>query len=614
MIVERDNFERVIAALKETKVKSLDTETTGLRPYHGDELFSVIIATKKNEFYFNFNEYPDIPPQYVLPDEWIKNIGECCASDEDLWYFCNAKFDMAMLENAGVEVKGFLWDVKVVERVLENDLVPGSYDLESIGERYGHEKDAAVDEYIVKNRLWEYRYGAVSRYKHPFYNRVPWKIITKYGCRDGRITFDIGEAQDRAVKEIDTSLRAGWPPIRPVVLNECRLLRNVYAMERRGVMVDVTYCRDAIGHNHRKLERCQEEFEKCTGRKYKKSNKLFQEIFADELDKWGKTKPTKTKPHGGVSFDKDTVLPHLEHPAAKLIIDISSAQANINYFKGFIYHADKGGVIHTHLNQDGADTGRFSSSNPNLQNLKRVSKDVDKPSELPVRRALIPRPGKTFVMMDYDQFQYRLMLEYANAKALIRRILKDGVDVHQATADVAKIERYQAKTTNFSILFGAGLELLAANLGKTTAEAAAIRDSVFRAAPEIHKFTTMAEATARTRKWVFNWYGRRYKFPNVRACFTAPNKIIQGGEADVIKIGINRVCDYISGSSSDWVLTVHDEVIGEFDKADFHLLPGCKEILESVYPSKNLPMTVGVSHSHRSLADKEEGYPNGSDT
>jgi DNA polymerase-1 len=218
-------------------------------------------------------------------------------------------------------------------------------------------------------------------------------------------------------------------------------------------------------------------------------------------------------------------------------------------------------------------------------------------------------------MLDYDQMEYRLMLDYASRMAvdkegvleLVKKVL-GGLDVHQATADVASVDRRSAKTVNFAVLYGSGIANLAARLGVSESRARAIRDSIFRAAPEIETFIRRAGGAAEKRGFVVNWFGRRSSFPDARYSYRAPNHLIQGGCADVVKVAMNRIDDYLQPFRTKLVLMIHDELVLEGPPAEAgEVIPEVKKIMETVYQSNFLPLTCGVDHSYKSLADKQEG-------
>jgi DNA polymerase-1 len=261
-------------------------------------------------------------------------------------------------------------------------------------------------------------------------------------------------------------------------------------------------------------------------------------------------------------------------------------------------------VVRTSLDQAGTKTGRFSSSSPNLQQLTKTDD-----SPFPVRGAFVPRPGYFFAMLDYEQQEFRLLLDYAGAftrrRSLIDAVL-GGLDVHQATADAAGVSRHEAKTVNFSVIYGVGLDLLAARLKKSRREAQGIKAALFEAAPEIQVFMTQAQNIAAKRGYIVTWHGRRWHCPDSRFAYRATNAVIQGGCADVGKVAMNEVERHLARRKSRLVMMVHDELILEVHESEPEVVEECRAIMQRVYPHKFLPLTVGADFSRRSLAEKTE--------
>lgn len=115
--------------------------------------------------------------------------------------------------------------------------------------------------------------------------------------------------------------------------------------------------------------------------------------------------------------------------------------------------------------------------------------------------------------------------------------------------------------------------------------------------------------TCEKRGFIFNWLGRRYEFPNMEFSYTAPNTLIQGGAADVMKVALNAVDNYLRGRKSRLVLTVHDELDLEIHESEPHVAIECRDIVANVFPSKYLPLTAGLETSRKSLADLQKGLP-----
>lgn len=598
MEVTESNLDRVINHLKEKSVISLDTETTGLRPYHGDVLFSIILSCDEKDFYFNFNSYGNKEP---LPATVFFRLKELLAIPHLVVVFHNAKFDLAFLRKEGIEVKSQIVDIWTLSRLNYNDHF--TYSLSDIGKRLGYPKSNVVEEYITEHKLWEWvdLTSLNKRYKDKRYNEVPFEIVKEYGERDGRVTYECYKKLKEAIDFKDRSTPSNLPKLQAVVSNEAELSKTLFEMEHTGVKVDISYCKSAVSYYEEEIEKIKKEFKVITGFNFVKGTNLFKEIFKEET--WIYTEKKNPK------FDM-AALKTFKHPAAKLVIDYSEAKKQLEYFHGFLYHMDDDGLIHTNFKQAGTATGRLSSSEPNLQNLTKPDKyetDEEELSEgkkmFPVRRAFVPRDGYFFVMLDFDQMEYRMMLDIAKANGLIDKV-KGGLDVHQATADVAGITRQQAKTVNFAILYGSGIKALSESLGTSIERAKEIRSSIFRAAPEIRTLIRGITRTAERRGYIFNWAGRRSHFPNTRFSYKAPNYLIQGGTADVVKKAMNICHDYLKKYKTKMVLTIHDELVFEVAYGEEFVVGRLKELMEGIYPHKRLPLTCGIDYSTKSLADK----------
>ena len=612
MVVERHNFQAVLTTLRMAPSLSLDTETTGLRPYHGDRLFSLIIATPTEAYYFNFQPYPDCPPEQVLPREWLADFKPVLENTAIDWQLFNAKFDMHFLAQEGLTLGGQVHCAKAVDLLVYND--HPEYSLAAAAGRIGLAKSDAVEEYIGKHGLSELRAvpGKKKRVRHKFYDKVPFQVVAPYGETDARITKQLADYQITKLQEIANATPANQPTVLNLLQNERRLTKTVFKMENHGVRVDLDYCIRAARYEGDRAGKFEEAFRRETGKPYSASNKLFQDVFAPERERWQHTDK------GGWSFDSD-VLGTFQSPAARAVLGVRDAKARADYFNGFVYHADSRGYVHPTFNPDGTGPGRFSSSEPNFQNLKRPDEDEATPEEFPVRRAIIPPDGFILVMPDYDQMEYRMMLDYAakgvgRKTSLVSKVLS-GLDVHEATSQAATeygtpITRSQAKTVNFLTLYGGGNQTLADGLKCGLEQARAIRTAIFDSSPEIKKLIRSVMQTAEQRGFIRNWFGRRCYFPDSSVAYRAPNYLIQGGCADVVKISMNRIDARLMHMRSKLVMTVHDELPTYVHESEVLTVPRImSEVMETVYPFTYVPLTVSMKWSDKSLADTRKGFP-----
>ncbi len=597
MLVKRSNFVFVMNTLKGERELSLDSETTGLRVYHGDKLFSVIISTETDAYYFNFNEYENLDEDWLLSVTHLETLNlELFQNPNIYWFLHNPKFDMGMLAQWGIHLIGPIHDTETGARLEWNEHMV--YGLDDCAKRIGLAKSDAVEEYIKQNELWEWEQipGKKTRTKRKFFNRVPIHIMQAYAEQDALITFKLGKHQLNKFSEIQNSNPTNKPSILNVFTNEMLLTKVCFAMEQTGIKIDRGYCNEAIKYETDRYLRAKAEFEKVSGSEFVDSNKSLERAFANV----GETCPRTDK--GNPSFTDD-VLSSLKSPLAKIVQDYRHSFKRANtYFQSFLYFADSHDSLHANMRQAGTGTGRFSYSDPNLQNLTKG----DEKEKFPVRRAFVPRDGFFLTMIDYDQMELRMMLDYAGQLDLIEQIMA-GYDPHQATADLVGCERRPAKILNFGILYGMGLALLADTLGCTKDEARMFRFKYFRGLPRVQDFIYSVTGTAERRGFVVNWAGRRSYFPDPKFAYKSPNYVIQGGCADVVKFAMNRLHQYLSDKRSRMLVQVHDEIVFEIHFSEAHIVPQLKKIMEDVYPYKHIPLTCSVSHSLISWGDEIEG-------
>lgn len=619
MIVSKPDFESSLNWLKTQVRLGLDTETTGLRMYHGDKLFSIIVAVPDEAYYFNFLEYPNnFDHDFLLLPTHLAMLNTELFNDENkIWFIQNAaNFDLPILARDQILLRGTVHCTKAIGRVVRND--GHDYSLAHQLEQIGLQKSDVVDKYIKENNL-------ITKLKIPgkkdsvtlkHFDRVPFDIIGPYGEMDGTGVIALGLHQEKKIAEMDAEhpdLTASGRSVGAVMENERRLQKTIFRMKEVGVQIDIPYCKRAIEHENELERNATEEFKKLTGVAYKASAKVFGEVFASERSDWGTTKK------GNPSFDSD-VLAGLKHPAAKEILTIRDSKSKSDFYNGFLYHADAQGILHPNYNPEGTVHGRFSSSDPNFQNLTSEDDEESIAGEFIVRRAIIPRPGYFLIMPDWDQMEYKFALEMAcrvvEKLTPLGEMIVSGFDFHDATGkrvmEVTGREypRKILKNANFLTLYGGGDKKLAETLGIPQREAKIIRQSIRQAAPEISKYIDTVMQVAEQRKYVINWMGRRSHFLFRSMSYKAPNYLISGGCADAVKIAMNRIDEYLLDKKSRMIMTVHDELPIEVHHEEAGFVPkDVHEIMQGVFKSKYIPLTVSMEHSLKSLGDKTKGYP-----
>jgi len=593
MLVTPDNFLSCIEEIRSYKYFALDTETTGLNAYANDRLFSVAIATPDQTYYFDYNEHfsPVLCYQAHNPSTIVNGYG-------GIVIMHNAKFDMAMMEREDTD-----WDdikihcTQAIARVeCSSDI---NLSLANLGKKIGNTKSDKVKEYILEHKLWEWfhRPGKKAREKNMFFYKVPLAIIGPYAETDASVTLAVFEYQLRSLQRQNRTAGNNIPSLYPLLQNERRLTKVFYRMERRGITLDVAYTKKAIAHEQQNYEYAAHRFQLETGHEFKDSGKLFTEIF----DKLGL--PYGTSKTGKPSFDEEALKKVDHHHVAKLILEYRDAYKKAGTYESILsYSID--GVLHANAKQAGCVTGRVSYSDPPMQCMEKAEGSKEK---FLIRRCFIPRPGYTFFMLDYDQMEYRMMLNYANQEDLIAKV-NAGLDVHTATAEMMNTERKYAKTINFMLLYGGGVQKLADALGLIFDKAEKLKASYFKVLPRVESLINSCISAARNRGYIFNWFGRRCKVDK-DFCYKAPNYLIQGGCADWMKLSMVQIDELLQGTNSHMLLSVHDEIIAEIAEGEEYLVPKIQELMQkpSNHPlHEKLPYTVGIDYSKKSWQDKEE--------
>ena len=553
---------------------SLDTEATGLE--ETDRPFCATAAGENGEV-------------YTEDASVIKEL----LKEQDCIFFMNAKFDARMLSHWGVDVfQHKVYDIAVMARILRNDHM--SYSLDAQAKRMGWAKGTKVEEAIKKGKLYEERrnYFGVP-YKVPRYDRVDRATLKEYAMLDARLTYDLGkhylsvmDANDKSVMEMEAALT-------PVC----------YRMERKGLLLNQDYTLQGYHAENNMLLQAREWYRSLTCSDYVNSAKAIQKNITSV------TLPTTDA--GNPSLTDDVIEALLVNPGiSDRDSGILQAVQKIRYFdkrissyyQSYLNLQDKDNVIHPYMWQAGTRTGRFSYSDPNLQN---IPKEEESKEPFLIRGCFKPRRGYVFVSMDYSQMEYRMMADYANEQDVITKVM-NGADFHQVTADMFGVSRKYAKTLNFAILYGAGPAKIAKMLGIAVEEARRLVDRYFMALPRVERLVEDIIGTGRGRGYVNNWKGRKL-YADKEHCYALPNHLIQGGGADVVKSAMIEIDRYIKGKDISMVLQIHDQLIFEVPRTnDLTEVKVIKEIMENTYPSRNgMKLTVDVSSSELSLAERD---------
>jgi len=417
-------------------------------------------------------------------------------------------------------------------------------------------------------------------------------------------TNDFEEAKKIIFAELDKrNLRKVYETI------ELPLIPITHEMEKRGVKIDMDVLKELAKTYHKELNRLEKEITKLAGVEFNiNSPKQLGEILFDKL---GLTAKGLKKTSGGARSTRESELEKLRnaHPIVPLIFEQRELSKLLStYIDAIPPQLDKNNRLHTDFILSGSTTGRMASQNPNLQNIP-IKTNLGKA----IRNAFIAEKGFVLCGFDYSQMELRIAAFLSGDKKLID-IFRNNEDVHTSVAaHVFKVSpdkvtsdmRRLAKVINFGILYGMGVLALKQNLGSTREEAQKYLNYYFETFSGLTEYIAKVKAETARRGYTETFFGRRRyfeginsKIPYIKASAErmAVNAPIQGTEADVIKLALIKIDEYIKKNKLEKdvfpLLQVHDELIYEVREGkEKEVAPQIEKIMEAVIDPKE---TKGV--------------------
>ncbi|MCE9548821.1 hypothetical protein K8Q98_00240 [Candidatus Nomurabacteria bacterium] len=373
-------------------------------------------------------------------------------------------------------------------------------------------------------------------------------------------------------------------PIMPVVKE----------MEKHGILIDKNYFAKLSIEYHKELDKLTQKIYKMAGVEFNiNSPKQLGEVL---FEKMGMKTKSKKKLNGSFST-KISVLEELEegNPIIKEIINYRELQKLLSTYIDVIPNMAKSdGRLHAKFIQNGTTTGRFSSSDPNLQNLP-IKSELGRR----IRGGFIAEKGYKLAAFDYSQIELRVAAVLSKDKKMTA-IFKEKKDIHTGVASfvfgvpMEKVDsemRRQAKVINFGIIFGMGVSALRKNLDSTREEAQKFYDNYFKQFSGVRDYLEEVKVLATKNLFTETMFGRRRYFPNINskipflqgmALRTATNAPIQGTAADIIKLAIRYANEDLQKAGllnkAHLVLQIHDELVYEIEDS---VLEQASEIIKN---------------------------------
>ncbi|MFH0804503.1 MAG: DNA polymerase [Candidatus Zambryskibacteria bacterium] len=378
------------------------------------------------------------------------------------------------------------------------------------------------------------------------------------------------------------------------------LIPIIKKMEKRGVVIDTDFLQKLNKDYSRTLGEIKKKVWKEAGVEFNISSpKQLGEILFNKLNLSVKyQKKTST----GAKSTKESELQKMKdlHPIIPMILEYRELSKLVStYIEPIPKMVDKEGRLHAHFIQTGTTTGRMASSNPNLQNIP-VSSDKG----MVIRKAFLAPKGFSLVAFDYSQIELRIAAFLSSEEKFIK-IFKSGEDVHESVAsyvfnvpkeEVTKEMRRRAKIINFGILYGMGVNALAQNLGSDRKIAQEFYNAYFEKFHGLARYLDRTKEEANKLGYTKTFFGRRRyfegiksKIPFIRASAErmAINAPIQGTSADIIKIAMKRVDDFLKENKLEekvhLILQIHDELIYEItEDLVTEITPKIRKIMQDI--------------------------------
>ena len=557
-----------------------DTETTDLDAMRA-ELVGLSFAYLEGEAY-----YIPVGPDPKLTQEVLELLRPVFENEAILKIGQNIKYDLLVLKNYGIEIKGILYDTLLAHYLIEPE---GKHGMDWLAQQYLQYKPVSITELIGKKGKGQGNMRDVDEDE-----------ATAYAAEDADITLRLKGKLDPILQSngLKKLLEEVENPLIPVLTD----------MEFEGVRIDT----GSLAELSVTLEQESKEIEKrvyeLAGVRFNlASPKQLGEVLFEKLKLDPKAKKTKT----GQYATGEEILSKMadEHEIAEAILEYRQmVKLKSTYVDALPTMINpKTGRIHTTYNQFVAATGRLSSINPNLQNIPiRTARGRE------IRKAFVPR-DENYVLLsaDYSQIELRLMAAFSQDESMLEAF-RTGRDIHATTAakifkvpldEVTSDMRRKAKTANFGIIYGISAFGLAQRLSIPRGEAKEIIDAYFMEFPAVKQYMDGAIEKARTQEFVETILGRRRYLRDINsrnmtmrgfAERNAINAPLQGSAADLIKVAMIHVQAWMKAKNlkSKLILQVHDELVFDAHKDEVDLLK--KEIPGLMANAIPLPVPIEV--------------------
>jgi len=538
-----------------------DTETDNLDPIEAN-MVGIAFSYQKGEAYYVPTPPDDKAETQLIVDEF-RPVFE---SEKISKIAQNAKYDVQIMKNYNIAVKGPIFDTMLAHYLIDPDT---RHNMDTLAENYLNYSPVSITELIGKKGV-----------KQGNMRDVPVHQVVEYAGEDADITYQLKTSLQPMLEE--GTLKKLFEEV------EIPLMHVLADIEYNGVKIDV----DVLSAMSKELEvealKAQTEIFEMAGEEFNvASPKQLGVVLFDKLKLIDKPKKTKT----GQYATGEDILSKLavEHDIARRILEFREYQklksTYVDALPTMVSPVD--GLVHTDYRQAVAATGRLSSNNPNLQNIP-----IRTPKGREIRKAFIPRSEEyTLLAADYSQIELRIVASLAKDEGMIEAF-KSGRDIHSTTAskvfnvpleEVDRDMRRKAKEVNFGLIYGISAFGLAQNIGISRTEAQQIITAYFNEFPGVKSYMDAQVNKAREFTYVETVLGRRRYLRDIHsknmtvrghAERNAINAPIQGSAADMIKVAMINIHKWMKQENmkSKMIMQVHDELVFDVHKSELEIM------------------------------------------
>lgn len=582
IVISIEKVREIASSIKETFAFQIN----GIRRAQtdGDLLDIALCVSKGHGFYIPLSQtYSEIPLK-VQKSDVLTELKRIFEDEKIMKVGHNLKYDIMVLKQEGINVKGPLSDVMVASYLLNPNKL--NHSLEEIALGYLSYRKQTIDEVLKK--------------KGPF-AEVPLEEVSAFTSENVHLCISLNEVLFNSIEanEMETLYKNIEMPLIYVLAD----------MEEVGVKIDLKKLSMISKEIERELDAIQRRIYFLAGEEFNiNSPKQLSRVLFHSLGFQPKKK-TKT----GFSTEM-SVLENLagSHELPREILNYRTLNkiktTYIDVLPNLI--SDRTGRIHTSFNQTATATGRLSSSEPNLQNIPIRGERGRR-----IRETFIAEEGNILLSADYSQVELRLLAHLSNDESLVDAF-KNDLDIHSRTASeifrmpIEKITqkmRRIAKIVNFGVIYGISPFGLAETLNISREEAKSYIDQYFSRHPGVKNYIEKTIEEANNRGYVTTLFGRRRSIPEIRSRDLtvrqqgerlAINSPIQGTAADVIKIAMVNIWRRLNerGLRTKIILQVHDELLFELPESELEMIRDIvKSEMEGVFDF-SVPLRVDVKY------------------